>query len=220
MSDKKRPTLDQPDNTSAEKRVRSDSNISHSSWIHRLTTSPESDDSSNGIWSWLGYAGPTPNDEVTLSNDEAILSNNEATLLNDELAIDDHRPQKSFYWKSLFTSNNNTTDSVIISNDKESQQETIIRVDQPTHNMVLPTFESQYQTVTNSNTQENSNLFSKAINAINSIFTQKPTKSIDSDWQDINLLNMIDLMKSDPENVAGKKIVIIGVHGWFPMKVC
>lgn len=186
MSDKKRATTDQPDNMGAEKRVRSDSNISHSSWIHKLTSSPEGEDSSQGIWSWLGYAGPKPNDE---SNDK----------------VDGQQKPN---------------DSVIISNDEEPQQETTIRPNRLTQNVVLPTFESQYHVVEDSARQENTTLFAKAINAINSIFTQKPTtKQISSDWQDINLLNMIDLMKNDPENVAGKKIVIIGVHGWFPMKV-
>lgn len=92
------------------------------------------------------------------------------------------------------------------------------------NNIVLPTFKSQFHSTIPSSTasQDNLNIFSKAINAINSIFTQqKSTKPINSDdWQDIHRLStMIDSMKSDPENAAGKKIVIIGVHGWFPMKV-
>lgn len=171
MSDKKRPTVDE--NTSPEKRVRSDSTISHSSWIHKLTSTTETDDTSHGIWSWLGY----PNEE------------------------------------------DKSKDSVIISNEEEPVQETV-RTYQPTHNVVLPTFESQYHVVEDSPKQENNSIFSRAMLAINSIFTQRTkTTTIDSDWQDIQLLNMIDLMKNDPDNVAGKKIVIIGVHGWFPMKV-
>lgn len=95
------------------------------------------------------------------------------------------------------------------------------------NNIVLPTFKSQFQPslIPTTATQDNSNIFYKAIHAINSIFTQKSASSSNKpinaeDWQDIHRLStMIDSMKRDPEHVNGKKIVIIGVHGWFPMKV-
>ena len=155
---------------------------------------------------------------------------------------------KPSYWKYLFSSSttssdNNQRDSVIISDDNSEEQPPVEQnPDMPSendttmadvtrkiplppskNNIVLPSFSSQFEAppLFETNNENNANIFTKAICAINSIFTQKPAaQSITSDWQDINHLNsMIDQMKSDPEHVAGKKIVIIGVHGWFPMKV-
>lgn len=156
---------------------------------------------------------------------------------------------KSLFSSSTSTVDDSNRDSVIISDDNSEQQpqqqtpieethdsvdnnnssvpiieETIaekLPIPPSRHNAVLPTFKSQFHIPSAfDNNEDNSNIFCKAINAINSIFTQKPVKSITSDWQDIHYLStMIDTMKSDPEHVAGKKIVIIGVHGWFPMKV-
>lgn len=150
---------------------------------------------------------------------------------------------KQSYWKSFFTSNknsediNNQQDSVIIS-DKDDPTEQYIPATSTTiteelipeepqrrklpvapsrHNVVLPTFKSQFNKLTVPYHHESASIFSKAINAINSIiFAQK--SAIDDDWQDINQLStMLESLKTD---VSNKRIVIIGVHGWFPMKVC
>ncbi|GAN05775.1 hypothetical protein MAM1_0101d05250 [Mucor ambiguus] len=153
-----------------------------------------------------------------------------------------HHPHqtKPSYWKSFFISNKSQEedqqDSVIISEkDEATEQETpapTSETEQQTtpeepqyrktvvapskHNVVLPTFKSQFNKATMPYHDSNTSLFSKAINAINSIiFTQKA--AIDDDWQDINRLStMLDSLKAD---ISSKQIVIIGVHGWFPMKV-
>ncbi|KAL7331530.1 hypothetical protein PS15p_203711 [Mucor circinelloides] len=152
-----------------------------------------------------------------------------------------HQPKPS-YWKSFFTSNKNQEgsqqDSVIIS-DKDDVTEQDIPAPVPEaeqqtpeepqqrkpavapsrHNVVLPTFKSQFNKATVPYHDSNTSIFSKAINAINSIiFTQKSASSaIDDDWQDISRLStMLDSLKTD---ISSKRIVIIGVHGWFPMKL-
>lgn len=150
---------------------------------------------------------------------------------------------KQSYWKAFFTSNkslddaNNQQDSVIISDKDgpteqdipatdtniteesipEEPQQRKLPVAQSQHNVVLPTFKSQFNKLTVPYHHESASLFSKAINAINSIiFTQK--SAIDDDWQDISQLStMLESLKTD---VSNKRIVVIGVHGWFPMKVC
>ncbi|KAL9537009.1 hypothetical protein MBANPS3_012166 [Mucor bainieri] len=153
-----------------------------------------------------------------------------------------HHPHQSkpSYWKSFFISSKsqegNQQDSVIIS-DKDDATEQEIPVppseteQQPApeepqqrkppvapsrHNVVLPTFKSQFNKATVPYHDSNTSLFSKAINAINSIiFAQK--SAIDDDWQEINRLStMLDSLKAD---ISSKRIVIIGVHGWFPMKL-
>lgn len=153
-----------------------------------------------------------------------------------------HHQSKPSYWKSFFTSNKNQEetqqDSVIISDKDDATEQDIpasapeaeqqtpeepqqrkLAVAPSRHNVVLPTFKSQFNKANVPYHDSNTSILSKAINAINSIiFTQKSASSaIDDDWQDISRLStMLDSLKTD---ISSKRIVIIGVHGWFPMKV-
>ncbi|OBZ83551.1 hypothetical protein A0J61_08400 [Choanephora cucurbitarum] len=78
---------------------------------------------------------------------------------------------------------------------KEGSRESIT-----TDNVVLPLFDTQFKPASVS-----TSLFSKTVQAIQSVLFQqkKPTQSI------------IDSLRENPE----KRIVVIGVHGWFPMKL-
>ncbi|CAO0794789.1 unnamed protein product [Mucor circinelloides] len=153
-----------------------------------------------------------------------------------------HHQSKPSYWKSFFTSNKNQEetqqDSVIISDKDDATEQDIpasapeaeqqtpeepqqrkLAVAPSRHNVVLPTFKSQFNKANVPYHDSNTSILSKAINAINSIiFTQKSASSaIDDDWQDISRLStMLDSLKTD---ISSKRIVIIGVHGWFPMKL-
>ncbi|KAK4510522.1 60S ribosomal protein L33B [Mucor velutinosus] len=185
---------------------------------------------------------PVPLEEVNETKQEQTTNDQKGnnSVTPQEHHHGHHHQSKPSYWKSFFTSNNNQEesqqDSVIIS-DKDDASEQEIPAPTPEaeqqtapeepqqrkpavapsrHNVVLPTFESQFNKATVSYHDSNTSLFSKAINAINSIiFTQKPV--IDDNWQDINRLSTIlDSLKAD---ISSKSIVIIGVHGWFPMKL-
>jgi hypothetical protein len=82
-------------------------------------------------------------------------------------------------------------------------------------NVVLPSIKSQFVPPPPLPPQT---LFTKALNAISNIFSQYSGTSHQHQHQDL-VANIIKEMKAHPETVAGKKIVIIGVHGWFPTKV-
>ncbi|CAO3652134.1 unnamed protein product [Cunninghamella blakesleeana] len=76
-------------------------------------------------------------------------------------------------------------------------------------------------------------LFDRALESINQLFqstsTNKSSSSLSADsitdpesWKQqmkSRFARFIDDMKSDPIGLAGKKVVVIGVHGWFPMKL-
>ncbi|GAA5805893.1 hypothetical protein HPULCUR_011419 [Helicostylum pulchrum] len=264
MSPKRKNAEDDPDEEitieDTEKKPRSESTISHSSWIYKLTATPpvkksskqptepdtyrttkdksepkkevtvtepeptkevsapmESDTTDTttvtkeqqqaaGVWSWLGYSDRK----------------------SDEDPIASIQPRPS-YWKSLFGSSNpNQPDSVIISDDNQEEQpplptpeeqedksplETTMAEEpmksmpedtvppklarQPSrNNVVLPTFESQFEFVNPAPGPDNPSMFYIEY-----------------------LSNMIQAMKNDPDNVADKKILIVGVHGWFPSKL-
>ncbi|KAI8097130.1 uncharacterized protein BX664DRAFT_73464 [Halteromyces radiatus] len=110
-------------------------------------------------------------------------------------------------------------------------------------NQVLPPFRSQYRvppssssTATiNNNIKPSGKFFDKAIESINQFIQQASSinsgnnKSADrvihtdpDSWKQqmkARFARFIDDIKSDPDGFAGKKIVVVGVHGWFPMKV-
>jgi hypothetical protein len=109
-------------------------------------------------------------------------------------------------------------------------------------NQVLPLFRSQYHvpctkmppnnkpaTIT---TDSGGGLFDRTLLSINHWLQlqQSPSHTLDNDalildpssWKQhikARFARFIDDMKSDPHDLAGKKVVVIGVHGWFPMKV-
>jgi hypothetical protein len=145
----------------------------------------------------------------------------------DTASADQHHHPKQSYWKSLFISSmsddpkHSQKDSVIISDDSDEQS---IQEEPKQHtksfksrkNVVLPTFESQF---TAPATESQPGFFNRALSAINSMFTSK-THDQDLFWKENDhLLSMVESMKKNPQNVANKRIVIVGVHGWFPMKV-
>ncbi|KAI9359084.1 hypothetical protein BD770DRAFT_64981 [Pilaira anomala] len=97
-------------------------------------------------------------------------------------------------------------------------------------NEVLPPFESQFtlaeipEIVTPIN-NNNTNIITRAIEAINSILIQPlPDQPEDtSSWiakrMRAKFSNFVEDMKSlDPKTIVDKRIVVVGVHGWFPMK--
>lgn len=182
---------------------------------------------------------PVPVEEASETNQEQTTNDHK----NDDSVTPQehhHHQSKPSYWKSFFISNKsqdeNQQDSVIISDKDDATEQEIPapapQAEQQTtpeepqqrkaavapsrHNVVLPTFKSQFNKATVPYHDTSTSLFSKAINAINSIiFTQK--SAIDDDWQEINRLStMLDSLRAD---ISSKRIVIIGVHGWFPMKV-
>lgn len=100
-------------------------------------------------------------------------------------------------------------------------------------NQVLPPFDSQFiQTETpdvvtpTTNNNNNSNIITKAIEAINSILIQPPPDQPEdtSNWIAKRMRAKFstfveDMKSSDPKTIVDKRIVVVGVHGWFPMKV-
>lgn len=103
-------------------------------------------------------------------------------------------------------------------------------------NQVLPLFRSQYhvpypEIPSKTATVDSSGLFGRTLLSINHwLHQQTPSHALDNDglildpssWKQhikARFARFIDDMKSDPHDFAGKKVVVIGVHGWFPMKV-
>ncbi|CAO3662547.1 unnamed protein product [Rhizopus microsporus] len=161
---------------------------------------------SRGIWSWLTYsAEPSNQTKQTKGKSE------EQRTVNDA----DKEPQgtsgkRPFYWKTFFTTSTteseNGKDTVIVTDDSDDDNSVIdvAKKQEPTpslcKNAILPTFQSQFEV------SNDDSFLTWAINAIkSSIFTRVPS--------------IIESMKQMPDDIGGKKIVIIGVHGWFPMKL-
>lgn len=86
-------------------------------------------------------------------------------------------------------------------------------------NVVLPTIHSQFAPMPESaHAQEAStSLLSKALRSINSMFA--PSRTDLSEHPNPKMAKFIQSLKGDPKTIAGKRFVIVGVHGWFPMKV-
>lgn len=200
------------------------------SWIHSSTTSEQDMDdkqeedkdtkgikgeknniqsneaSSRGIWSWLTYSAEPSNQTKQIKE-----KSEEQRTVNDA----DKGPQgtsgkRPFYWKTFFTTSttepDNGKDTVIVTDDSDDDNSVIdeAKKQEPApslcKNAILPTFQSQFEA------SSDGNFITWAVNAIkSSIFTKTPT--------------IIESMKQMPDDIGGKKIVIIGVHGWFPMKV-
>lgn len=99
-------------------------------------------------------------------------------------------------------------------------------------NIVLPPFDSQFistepsEVAVQQQPTNNSNMLIKAIDAINSILIQSPPDQPEdtSNWiakrMRAKFSHFVEDMKSlDPKTIIDKRIVVVGVHGWFPMKV-
>lgn len=101
-------------------------------------------------------------------------------------------------------------------------------------NVVLPLFDSQFTPTETSevvppvtSNNSSSNMLTKAIDAINSILIQPPPDQPEdtSNWLAKRMREKFssfveDMKSSDPKTIVDKRIVVVGVHGWFPMKVC
>lgn len=98
-------------------------------------------------------------------------------------------------------------------------------------NVVLPLFDSQFTPTETSEVvppviSNNSNMLTKAIDAINSILIQPPPDQPEdtSNWLAKRMREKFssfveDMKSSDPKTIVDKRIVVVGVHGWFPMKL-
>lgn len=105
-------------------------------------------------------------------------------------------------------------------------------------NQVLPSFDSQFinayhepSLTTSTSKASSTNFLTKAMDTINSILIQPPPDKPDdtSNWianrMKAKFSNFVDDLKlhtssNKPSVMMDKRIVVIGVHGWFPMKVC
>ncbi|KAJ2964994.1 hypothetical protein NQZ79_g146 [Umbelopsis isabellina] len=98
-----------------------------------------------------------------------------------------------------------------------------------TKNVVLPSFNSQFKYTPTSEDLGNTTpttLLNKALFAINGLFANKAQKNLETTETSSRIkgmtqkmANFIQDMKLEPETVANKRFVIVGVHGWFPMKL-
>ncbi|CAO3640226.1 unnamed protein product [Mucor hiemalis] len=98
-------------------------------------------------------------------------------------------------------------------------------------NVVLPLFDSQFTPTETSEVVPpvigtSSNMLTKAIDAINSILIQPPPDQPEdtSNWLAKRMKEKFssfveDMKSSDPKTIIDKRIVVVGVHGWFPMKL-
>lgn len=155
-----------------------------------------------GFWSWFGYASNT----TTASVDKKM---------QETTSIDSKANDRS-YWRSLFWSSEpNGGDSVIIDPSNNDESNNVPRPTQPAKkNVVLPALHSPVSTPLSSPTTATAtattSLLSRALNAINAMFVQAKAESSSSSSR------FVASMAKDP---GSKKFVIVGVHGWFPMKL-
>lgn len=183
-----------------------------------------------GFWSWLILSSPpsAPTNQKPPSSTPA----NGASDPTNQHEIDGHsNPETKVPVKSSISTTSSSVQPVTNSTIKGV-----------TKNHVLPLFRSQYRVPPSSSSSStvqqplsktpSGNLFDKAMESIQSLIQQASinmTKSNDrvivtdpDSWRQqmkARFARFIDEMKSDPHSLAGKKVVVIGVHGWFPMKV-
>jgi hypothetical protein len=92
-----------------------------------------------------------------------------------------------------------------------------------TKNVVLPSFNSQFKytpTIDNMSNSTSTSLLNKALSAINGMFASRVHKSYNSHDNlsrlkgiSEKMAHFIQDMQLEPETVAGKRFVIVGVHG-------
>ncbi|KAG0744995.1 hypothetical protein G6F57_002795 [Rhizopus arrhizus] len=150
------------------------------------------------IWSWLGYSTEeekqTKKEEKGEGSDEeeedSVKVENELDESEkDSVQIENDSPEPSIHKKPWIPFFNPSS--------TESKEEDAKRQKQGP-NFVLPTFESLFV----KNKEES--VFKKALDAIRN-YRRAPS--------------IIESMKQAPDALSEKKIVIVGVHGWFPMKL-
>ncbi|KAI9310978.1 hypothetical protein BX666DRAFT_1126169 [Dichotomocladium elegans] len=159
--------------------------------------------------------GPTP----TPTSGPSELTTKEESLNREP------RPSNSTSWRSFFWASSDQRDSVIVEkNANDAQlQEQVSKSSSPTRstsftrkNMVLPPIHNDKPAPAQTSDQDlHQGLLTKALRAINTMFLHtSPSPRVNR-----RFVKFVEAMKADPENVANKKFVIIGVHGWFPMKL-
>ncbi|KAI9263665.1 hypothetical protein BY458DRAFT_491121 [Sporodiniella umbellata] len=146
------------------------------------------------VWSWLGYSQEKPAEEESMDHAMDLYNptGQEPTENNErEIASEEKSiepKQEPGKGKAASSWLSYAFGSTQASTVEETGQE-LSRA----KNRVIPSFESQFTLI------KTGNVFAKALNAIKSLFSGTP----------------VDIVKHD---MKGKKIVIIGVHGWFPVK--
>ncbi|KAI9005855.1 hypothetical protein CLU79DRAFT_780720 [Phycomyces nitens] len=90
-------------------------------------------------------------------------------------------------------------------------------------NVVLPSFQSQFIPIPEAPPPPPPSLFHTTLDAFQNFFNPKITETIDpKGWRrrvHARFAQFMSELKEDPAGVAEKKVVVIGVHGWFPMKL-
>ncbi|KAI7862602.1 hypothetical protein BDF14DRAFT_1523102 [Spinellus fusiger] len=105
----------------------------------------------------------------------------------------------------------------------ESVQEETIATVHRKPNIVLPSFQSQFHStpppLPPPVTTEPKNVLRKALNIVHSLFSgTHPTSKETTLITENPFSGLVNKMKLDPKDMSGKRIVVVGVHGWFPMK--
>lgn len=144
-------------------------------------------------------------------------------------------PVKSTSWRSFFWSSSDQRDSVVVEKNGTEGEASSSPSSTPSSpktkptsrpikkNRVLPPVhatDEEIQSHQNDDNASSSSLVNKALRAINAMFSQYPSSSSSSHSRvNARFAKFVQSMQSHPEDIAGKKFVIIGVHGWFPTKV-
>lgn len=191
---------------------------------------------SSGIWSWFGYSNASTEGKLQ----DVPSSKEDKQSIDAEEVKQEPVPVKSASWRSFFWTTSDQRDSVVIEKNgaegeatsspssssspsppspKTKSQSRPIK-----KNMVLPsvhpTSTEEKQLQQNDDSASSSSIVNKALRAINAMFSQYPSSSSSSHSRvNPRFAKFVQAMQSHPEDIAGKKFVIIGVHGWFPTKV-
>ena len=203
-------------------------------------------DDNNTVVSSQSLSQQTSRSQSTASTTIPVIQPSvETTQTDPEQEYQQQRPNNNTsenrtYWKSFFWSsqsdgsnsninnnsnnnNNNSPDTVGIEKSSSTETRTsTTTADTPAivipksykRNVVVPTIESQLYPPSETPEHHSTSLLNKALKAINSLFAQKSPHHVNTKFA-----KFIDDMKARPEDIAGKKFVIVGVHGWFPTKV-
>lgn len=148
----------------------------------------------NKLWSWLGYSK-----DKDSSEEKEEPSQEEVLVQEDPVHDTEEHTQREPVQEDAESSRKKSTSwmslfSNTTTTELDNTTESASVIKRPNQrNAVLPTFESQFAA-------KDDNLLIKAFNIIKSTLFTAP----------------LDLMK---QNIQAKKIVIVGVHGWFPMKL-
>lgn len=200
------------------------------------TKSSQQQQPSSGIWSWFGYSNASAESklqDVSSSSSSPKEDNKQSTDI--EQVKQEPVPVKSTSWRSFFWSSSDQRDSVVVEKNGTEGEASSSPSSTPSSpgtkptsrpikkNRVLPPVhatDEEIQSHQNDDNASSSSLVNKALRAINAMFSQYPSSSSSSHSRvNARFAKFVQSMQSHPEDIAGKKFVIIGVHGWFPTKV-